>query len=347
MTEGPREFEQIAALLARLSSLPPLGLATRHKYSGFLHTACELLRADGAAVGFWVSPHELRRTRVRAGDPAEATREDVLDPREGESSLRRALKTASAEILAPGLDPRWTEELEAFPDQSTKSCLVQGLRMHDEPPAVVSFHRFHENAFRESDRVLAQSIAPNFAAALQNLRRFAHAEELSITDGLTGVFNYRFLRTAMDREISRAKRFQEPFTIIMLDVDHLKDYNDVYGHLQGSEVLRRVAQVVAAALREVDILAKYGGDEFVAILPRTDRQGAAILAERIRAAVEEHGFPGEGGRMKITSSMGIAEFPGDGQSSRDLLEAADAALYEAKRSGRNRVTPVATSTSPE
>jgi diguanylate cyclase (GGDEF)-like protein len=127
----------------------------------------------------------------------------------------------------------------------------------------------------------------------------------------------------------------------MLDVDHLKEYNDVHGHLQGSEVLRRVAHLVTGELRSVDVLAKYGGDEFVVILPRADRMGAGIFAERIRAAVEAHEFPGERTGMKITTSMGIAQFPEDGESSRDLLESADAALYDAKRSGRNRVTSMA------
>ena len=123
----------------------------------------------------------------------------------------------------------------------------------------------------------------------------------------------------------------------MLDVDHLKEYNDVYGHLRGSEVLRRLAQVVLAELRAADIVAKYGGDEFVIILPQTDRKGACTLAERIRGAVEAHSFPGEEEGMGITSSMGIAQFPDNGETSRDLLESADSALYAAKRSGRNRV----------
>jgi diguanylate cyclase (GGDEF)-like protein len=179
------------------------------------------------------------------------------------------------------------------------------------------------------------------------LRRFSRAEELSITDGLTGVYNYRYLRSALDKEVARARRFREKFAIIMLDVDHLKEYNDVHGHLRGSEVLRRLAQVVMGELRTSDVIAKYGGDEFVIILPQTDREGARTLAERIRAAVEVHEFPGEEEGMRITSSMGIAQFPEDGELTRDLLESADNALYDAKRSGRNRVAALASGASPE
>jgi diguanylate cyclase (GGDEF)-like protein len=212
--------------------------------------------------------------------------------------------------------------------------------MRDEPPAVLSLHRFGDKPFTEEERLLAEESAALFAAALDNLRRFARAEELSITDGLTGVYNYRYLRSALDREVARAKRFREEFSIIMLDVDHLKEYNDLHGHLQGSEVLRRLARIVLGELRAVDMLAKYGGDEFVIILPQARRDGARILAERIRTAVFAHDFPGQEGGIKITTSMGIAQFPDDAEASRELLEAADRALYEAKRTGRNRVSEV-------
>jgi diguanylate cyclase (GGDEF)-like protein len=301
-----------------------------------------LLPADGISLGFWISPHELRRFRARCGEAGEGIHEDILDPERGESPLRAALKQGSAEILTG--HPRGSPEIEAFPGHSTISCLVAGLKMRDEPPGVLTFHRFRAPAFGEDDLHLIRSLSPLFVSALENLRRFAHAEELSITDGLTGVYNYRYLRSALDMEVARAKRYEETFSIIMLDVDHLKEYNDVHGHLQGSEVLRRIAQVVSTALRGVDLLAKYGGDEFVIILPHTDGAGAKALGERIRAAVERAEFPGEEAGMKITSSMGIAQFPQDGETSRDLIESADRALYDAKRSGRNRVIPVS---SPE
>lgn len=347
MTSGPSDFLEMANRLARLVSLPPLGQTGRHKYAPFLRGVLDLFEGDGASVGFWISPHELRRYRVRAGDSGAEIHEDVLDPERGESPLKSALKQGTAEVFDPRSDSRWSNGLEPFPGHETVSCLVVGLKMRDEPPAALTLHRFNGEPFDAANLARAEALAPLFAATLDNLRRFGRAEELSITDGLTGSYNYRYLRSALDKEIARAKRFGETFTIIMLDVDRLKEYNDVYGHLQGSEVLRRVAQCVSGALRGVDILAKYGGDEFVAILPRTDRVGAHILAERIRVAVENHEFPGEHAGMTITSSMGIALFPDDGESSRDLLESADSALYDAKRSGRNRVSAISTGSSSE
>jgi diguanylate cyclase (GGDEF)-like protein len=337
--EGSRAF---GAVLGRMLSLPPLGQIGRHKYGPFLRGGLDLFAADGITVGFWVSPQELRQYRVLAGEPGGEIHEAVLDPGRGEGALRSVLRQGSTECLASLPDPRFDPEVEGYPGHETTSCLLVGLKMRDEPPSVLGLHRFGGKPFDESDRERAAGLAPVFASALDNLRRFGRAEELSVTDGLTGVYNYRYLRSALDREVARAKRFGEQFSIIMLDVDHLKEYNDVHGHLQGSEVLRRLAQVVMGELRSADVAAKYGGDEFVIILPQTDREGARVLAERIRTAVESHEFPGESDGMKITTSMGIAQYPVDGEVTRDLLESADATLYRAKRTGRNRVAALST-----
>jgi diguanylate cyclase (GGDEF)-like protein len=173
--------------------------------------------------------------------------------------------------------------------------------------------------------------------AIRNAREFERTQTLSITDGLTGSYNYRFLVDSMRKEIGRADRFAEEFSIIMLDVDGLKEYNDVHGHLRGSAVIRSVAQIVSQKLRSIDMLCKYGGDEFVVVLPRTPKRGAALAAERIRAAIDKHSFPGEKVTGKITASMGIASFPHDGGSVPELISSADKALYRAKRHGRNQV----------
>jgi len=338
LAAGP--FARRAALFSRLIALPPLGPAGASRYAPFLRATLDLFEADGASVGFWVSPHELRRVRVLAGEVSREIHEDVLDPGPREGPVRRALRQGCASLLDPAASPDFDPEIDGFPGRTVRSALLVGLRMRDEPPAVLGVYRFGADPFDGDGRRLAEDASPLFAAALDNLRRFARTEELSITDGLTGVYNYRYLRSALDREVARAKRFREEFSVIMLDVDHLKEYNDVHGHLQGSEVLRRLAQVVLAELRASDTLAKYGGDEFVVILPQTRREGARILAERIRAAVVASEFPGEEDGVRITTSMGIAQFPDDGETTRDLLEAADRALYEAKRTGRNRVAAV-------
>jgi diguanylate cyclase (GGDEF)-like protein len=336
--DSPRGLAEQAPLLADLLALPPLGQIGRQRYGPFLRAVLRLFAAQGATVGFWVSPHEIRRFRVRAGEGGGDVHEDVADPGRLEGPAGRALDQGATLVIAGDGSRAVQPEGADYPGHDSTSCLLVGLRMRDEPPALLALHRFDGAPFTEQDGETAEAAAPLFATALDNLRRFSRAEELSITDSLTGVYNYRYLRSALDKEVARARRFGEKFSIIMLDVDHLKDYNDLHGHLRGSEVLRRLAQLVLAQLRGADVVAKYGGDEFVVILPQTDRAGAGILAERIRSAIEQHEFPGESESMKITSSMGIAQFPEDGESTRELLDVADAALYQAKRTGRNRVT---------
>jgi diguanylate cyclase (GGDEF)-like protein len=323
------------ALLARLGSLPPLGQVGRPPHLAVLRGAMDLFGADAAWVGFWTSPSELRRYRLVAGDMGREVHEDVLDPGANDGPLRQALRRGNAILAAPG--PAFDPLVEGFPGSEARSALFLGLRMRDEPPAVLALYRFEGDGFSEEDRKLGDELGPVLSTAVDNLRRFLRAEELSITDGLTGVYNYRYLKSALDREVARAKRYREEFAIIMLDVDHLKEYNDAHGHLQGSEVLRRLANVVVGELRATDILAKYGGDEFVIIMLQTRREGARVLAERIRDAVSGCGFPGGDVGAKITTSLGIAQFPDDGETTRSLLEAADRALYVAKRAGRNRV----------
>jgi diguanylate cyclase (GGDEF)-like protein len=329
-----------AAALARLIALPPLGQVGPHRYAALLRPAVDLFGADAASLGFWVSPHEMRRVRVLTGEVAREVHEDVVDPGSADGPLRRALRQGSVVSYRSGEDAALDPLVDGVPGHAVRSALYVGLRMRDEPPAVLAVYRFRDLPFDAGLQKLAEEGAPVFSAAVDNLRRFARAEELSITDGLTGVYNYRYLRSALDQEVARARRFREEFSVIMLDVDHLKEYNDVHGHLHGSEVLRRLASVVLGELRATDMLAKYGGDEFVIILPQTRREGARVLAERIRAAVSSHAFPGEEHGRKITTSMGIAQFPDDGELARDLLEAADRALYDAKRTGRNRVAAV-------
>jgi two-component system, cell cycle response regulator len=172
--------------------------------------------------------------------------------------------------------------------------------------------------------------------AIENLRLSESLERLAVTDDLTQVYNYRFLKSALRREIKRAGRFGQQVSIIMLDVDNLKTYNDKHGHLRGSHLLREMAGLLAGQVRSFDLVAKYGGDEFTAILPQTEREGAQVVAERMRSAIEQHAFPLVGPGV-ITVSLGIGVFPTDGDDVSSLIQAADRALYQAKRAGRNRV----------
>jgi diguanylate cyclase (GGDEF)-like protein len=172
------------------------------------------------------------------------------------------------------------------------------------------------------------------ASANQSLRtKNEELERLSVTDGLTGLVNHRALMQRLHEEGVRSKRNNRPFSVIMTDVDHFKQYNDEFGHPQGDVVLKQVAGLLKDSTRTVDCVARYGGEEFAVLLPETEMSGALEVAERIRSRVERAEFP----NRKVTLSIGVAEFPRDAETTKEIIVVADAALYVAKHNGRNQV----------
>jgi len=160
-------------------------------------------------------------------------------------------------------------------------------------------------------------------------------QKLSVTDGLTGLYNRRRLMETLDAEAERSQRGAGPFAVLMADVDHFKKYNDTHGHQAGDEVLTRVAAILKEVTRQVDCAARYGGEEFLVLLPQTPMEGAAEVAERLRARVKAAG--GKAGGEPVTVSVGVSEFPKNGDTPQAVIAAADAALYRAKADGRDRV----------
>jgi diguanylate cyclase (GGDEF)-like protein len=161
------------------------------------------------------------------------------------------------------------------------------------------------------------------------------AIRMSTVDALTGLFNRTFFFTALEREIARGDRSGRAFCLVMLDLDDLKSVNDRFGHIAGDQVLRSVADVVRGGVRKIDVAARYGGDEFVALLPETDPTGGWVLAEKIRQTVAEQGMAGVD--SSPTVSVGVVSYPADGRSADALLVSADRAMYASKRGGKNRV----------
>ena len=164
-------------------------------------------------------------------------------------------------------------------------------------------------------------------------------EQEAITDGLTNVFNYRFFQTQIERELVRSDRHGKSFSVAMIDIDNFKQYNDTHGHLIGDEALRIIAQTIIKNIRKSDILARYGGDEFVMILPELDKNQSKALAEKLCAVIRETKVPKKKTAMKVklTVSLGISTFPDDGNTEEALLKKADEALYRAKDLGRDIV----------
>jgi diguanylate cyclase (GGDEF)-like protein len=163
-------------------------------------------------------------------------------------------------------------------------------------------------------------------------------KKLSITDGLTELFNHRHVHQLLHDEFERSLRMGEPVAVAMMDLDRFKQVNDTYGHPTGDVILFETAQLIKQTAREIDMPGRYGGEEFIAILPGTEEEAAAHFAERVRQAVESHVFRDGATEVRMTVSCGVASFPGDGIDAPEaLLKAADEALYQAKHGGRNQV----------
>ena len=180
-----------------------------------------------------------------------------------------------------------------------------------------------------------ESVADIFASAIQNALYVQRVKQLAYLDGLTGIFNRRYFEIRIAEEIERARRYSTDLALIMVDVDKFKSLNDDFGHLLGDEVLRQVSSLLSRHIRKSDVVCRYGGEEFVVLLPQTTGEQALHVAEKLRLAVAEWQFPGV--PRSLTISGGVAVFSNHAQKAEQLVKAADGALYAAKEAGRNRM----------
>ena len=190
-------------------------------------------------------------------------------------------------------------------------------------------------AEQDSDRF--NILANQFLLGIRRSMLYQQVQELAIMDGLTGILSRRYFLERFAEELERSRQFNYPLSFVMIDIDHFKDYNDRYGHLVGDVILREVARTIKESLRQIDLIGRYGGEEFAVVLTETDREGALFAAERIRQALEVKVIKAYDENLKVTLSVGISMFPAQGQAVTALIEKSDQALYKAKESGRNRV----------
>ncbi|MDP2936193.1 MAG: diguanylate cyclase [Dehalococcoidia bacterium] len=190
----------------------------------------------------------------------------------------------------------------------------------------------------EDDRQAGSTFANHVSIAIEKTLLLQRVQEMAITDGLTGLYNHRHFHELLDMEAKRARRYKHCLSLVMSDIDHFKSVNDTFGHLMGDTVLKSVAKILTKAARETDHVARYGGEEFAIILPETSNSEAAVIAERIRRAVEDKEIVANSTSIRFTISMGAASTQvGQEGVVQDLVQKADKALYQAKHMGRNRV----------
>jgi two-component system cell cycle response regulator len=225
-----------------------------------------------------------------------------------------------------------------LPWPSLPSLLVLPLLMHDRPLGTLILGARRRHAFGEAARPTLEVLASHLAVSLSNARMVHKLETMATTDGLTGLLNKRAMLEAGEQKIAAAARFDRQLASLIVDIDFFKKVNDTWGHDVGDLVIRGLGEILKRQKRNTDLVARFGGEEFVVLCEQTDEKGAMLLAERIREDLAKTIFRTPGGTLSVTCSVGVATFPEAGPGWEGLFKASDEALYVSKRSGRDRST---------
>lgn len=255
----------------------------------------------------------------------------------GEGVYGRAAITGQVEIVNDVANHSRFTPVEGL-DDGISSIICVPFKGKDRVLGLLNAYRLEGGVFNEADLELLAAVSSQVGMALENARLFQETQTLAITDGMTSLYNHRYFQKRLAEELDRANRYKRPLSLIMIDLDFFKHYNDAHGHPQGDELLRSFSAILKKTIRDSDIASRYGGEEFVVILPETGVEFAFATAERVRKAVETNDFPGGETQPcgRVTVSMGVSSYT-EGMSVDELMKSADIALYRAKEEGRNRV----------
>ena len=236
-------------------------------------------------------------------------------------------------------DSRFTSRIDEITQMDTRSVVCVPIKGKEKILGVIELvNCLGRESFRKEDIPILKSLADYAAIALENARYIQRIHELTITDDCTALYNARHLNFVLDAEIYRSTRYGYEFSVIFLDLDHFKQVNDTHGHLVGSKLLWMIGDIIKGHLRLIDYAFRYGGDEFVILLPQTSKQNSLMVVRRLKDLLNSKTFfTEENLNIKVTASFGVASFPADGRTRRELLRMADEAMYLVKNTTRNSI----------
>ena len=275
---------------------------------------------------------------IAIGEGAEALRHVRLKKDEG---IAGWVATRGELLVVPNVaaDPRFAPRLDEISKFQTRSVVCVPIRGRERVLGVIELINYvAELRLSEDDLFRLQALADYAAIAIENARYVQRIHELTITDDCTKLYNSRHLHSILEAEVYRSTRYHYEFSLIFIDLDYFKRVNDRHGHLVGSKLLSQLGQLIKIHLRLIDFGFRYGGDEFVILLPQTPKRSAINVARRLHQLIARHSFLQEEGlNIQLTASLGIASFPDDAQNKEDLIRLADQAMYMVKDNHRNNI----------
>ncbi|MEW5979192.1 MAG: sensor domain-containing diguanylate cyclase [Acidobacteriota bacterium] len=235
-------------------------------------------------------------------------------------------------------DPRFSPDVDGLMHQQIRSVVCVPLKSKERTLGVIELINCFDESFPQEDLSMLTSLADYAAIAIENAMYVKRIQELTITDDCTNLYNSRYFNYMLDAELSRSKRYNYHFALVFFDLDRFKMVNDTHGHLCGSRMLREIGDLIKAHLRDIDTAYRYGGDEFIILLPQTNKENAVLVARRLCTLLSRTSIRIEDGlTINVTASFGVACFPTDATTKVELVRLADQAMYRVKNRTRNDV----------
>src|SRR5579884_542574 len=297
----------------------------------------EYFRPDTWSLLMVDEEHDELYFAIAVGDAAETLKNVRLKLGEG---IAGWVARHGEALVVPDVytDPRFAKRIDDMTKWETHSIICVPMRSKHRVLGVIQLVNVNMDGFRDDEVFFLQALCDYAAIAIENARAVEKIQELTITDDVTGLYNARHLYKTLEQEVYRSARFGYEFTVLFIDLDHFKQVNDTHGHLVGSKLLAEIGYLIKAQLRLIDFAFRYGGDEFVVLLPQTGKDSALIVARRLRDSLRSSQFCKEEGlNLNVRASMGLATYPHDAKSPHDIIRQADEMMYMVKNSTRDNI----------